>query len=737
MIQIYAPNNHNYDFNGDFELDPITCELTMELNGAWSLEMSHPVDERMNSIVENAVISVDTPIGQRQLFRITEKEKDDEMIRIYASPIFLDCANNCMLLDCRPTNKTGQQALDIMTDGTIYKGYSDIIDSNTAYYIYKNLAEAICSDDENSFLNRWGGEILYKNFDIYINRRIGTDRGMHAEFGYNLTGISEKVNMENVVTQIIPKAYNGYTLPKNEVVDSPNLSKYPIVYTKIIEYSDIKLQEDCSDNEVGYKTLNDLYKALREAARKEFENGIDKPLINYDVSIVDLAQTDAYKNYEMLVKVSLGDTVHCRHKRLDIETDARVIKIVFDCITQSITSLTLGEYEESYLDKLSSVYQSVTKVIDKKTNTLLAEKINGIIDATKAQLRHQKDIAKKQDVRAILFEDLDPKSSTFGAMCLGSLGFQIANKRTLDGLDWDWTTAATANGIIADTISAGVIQGIQLLGNTISNGNDFFVDADGKMKCKDAEIEGNIIGGSITGNTTVNVGTDLNVGNNVYLGDQSTDEVKSIYLNEKTYITLFQNAIKFNIKGACLYFNDSSLSYEVNGKEIFNISNISGLTLHTFGGERYFQSDDITTILKSIRIEESATIKGNLWVDGSMAVKGSKNRVVTTSHGNIKMNAVESADCRFTDEGQITLDEDGKATIFFDAIWLETVNTELPYHIQLTPYCEVSPWMVEEHPDKCIIAGKPDTKVNWHVSAFQKGYENTRLEKFERGDGND
>jgi len=350
MIQIYAPNNHNYDFNGDFELDPITCELTMELNGAWSLEMSHPVDERMNSIVENAVISVDTPIGQRQLFRITEKEKDDEMIRIYASPIFLDCANNCMLFDCRPINKTGQQALDIMMDGTIYKGHSDIITPNTAYYVHKNLAEAICSDDENSFLNGWGGEILYKNFDIYINRRIGTDRGMHAEFGYNLTGISEKVNMENVVTQIIPKAYNGYTLPKNEVVDSPNLSKYPIVYTKIIEYSDIKLQEDCSDNEVGYKTLNDLYKALREAAKKELkerlkcyssddENAQNAALVLYAKTVNSLESRGYPQADIMTILFNESTLIDANSKTSQI--DNSVIEFLRDFyITNNISTIT-------------------------------------------------------------------------------------------------------------------------------------------------------------------------------------------------------------------------------------------------------------------------------------------------------------------------------------------------------------------------------------------------------------
>ncbi|KAK9680617.1 hypothetical protein QE152_g38975 [Popillia japonica] len=84
------------------------------------------------------------------------------------------------------------------------------------------------------------------------------------------------------------------------------------------------------------------------------------------------------------------------------------------------------------------------------------------------QLKYQKDIAQRQDVRAILFEDLDESSNTYGAMCLGTQGFQIANKRTTDGRDWDWTTAATANGIIADAILTGLIS--DKTGNSWWNG---------------------------------------------------------------------------------------------------------------------------------------------------------------------------------------------------------------------------------------------------------------------------
>ena len=139
-----------------------------------------------------------------------------------------------MILDKRPTEKNGQEALDILVEGTRYTAESDITGRNTAYYERKNLIEAINGDDDNSFVNRWGGEPLYKNEHLIMNRRIGSDYGAHVRFGLNMTHIAEKVNMEKVATRIIPMAYNGYMLEGDKPwVDSPNLNKYEIVYTKI------------------------------------------------------------------------------------------------------------------------------------------------------------------------------------------------------------------------------------------------------------------------------------------------------------------------------------------------------------------------------------------------------------------------------------------------------------------------------------------------------------------------
>lgn len=473
MIQVYDKNNTNYENNG-LIIQPLSCVLNIELNGEWKLttEVLYTEDTK-TAVVPDSVIMVDTPTAKKQRYRIYETEIDDTDMTITAtaSPIFLDATGAAFLVDTRPTNKNGQQALDIMTAGTVYSGQSDITDLKTAYYIRKNLVEAISSDDDNSFLNVWGGEIVYDNEKIVINKRAGGDYGVRAEFGHNLTGLQATEDFTDIVTRIVPEAYNGYTLPGNTPwVDSPLIDDYAVPHTKVIQYQDIKLAEDAQEDEENVTicdTLQDLYDELEKRAEAEFEAGIDKPAVNYKCDMVELSKYEEYKDFEGLVSVWIGDTVHCSNRNVGIKVDAICIKLSYDCIREEVTSVELGNFTEKFLSDIASTMSSVAQAIT-PGGSVMAEQIAGIINAGKASLRAQKTVAEKQDIRAILFEDLDASSQTYGAMCLGTAGFEIANKRTADGKDWDWSTFGTANGFTADLITAGTLSAISIFGSEIT-----------------------------------------------------------------------------------------------------------------------------------------------------------------------------------------------------------------------------------------------------------------------------
>lgn len=465
MIQVYSAGNENFDKNGDMTLFPTSCPLTCEINGAWELTMSHPLDDegRWKYLTEEAVISCPTFQDDNQLFRVDKCEKTDSAIKITAYPIFFDSADDCFLMDVRPTGQSGQQALNIMTAGSKYSGSSDITTGGTAYFVRRNLMDAINGEDSPTFCQVWGGEILYDNLTVIINERIGSDKGAEIRYGKNMDGLSFSVNMSDVVTRIIPVAYNGRTMSGDTPwVDSENIDKYAKKYIREVTFEDVKLAEDASDGDEdnGIIVCEDqaaLNAALIQKCEEMYESGADLPAVTIEVSMIPLEQTDQYKDVEDLVSVALGDTVHCYNYRLGIETEARAIKMTWDCIRNRVETVTLGEYEYAYFNELTSSLQAIQKVIG-PGDTLVAERVSGVLNAINTQLRYQKNIAQKQDVRAILFEDTDPDSPTYGAMCLGTQGFQIADTRTQDGSDWDWTTAFTAKGGYANTLITGLLS---------------------------------------------------------------------------------------------------------------------------------------------------------------------------------------------------------------------------------------------------------------------------------------
>ena len=479
MIQIYNIENTNFDQNGDMSLFPSSASVHAVLNGIWEVTLEHPKDseDRWKYIKEGAVVKMPSFNGE-QLFRITHKEKSDSGISADLQPIFMDAADDCFLLDVRPTDKTGQQALDIMTaPNKKYTAETDITSTGTAYYQNKNLIEAINGDDENSFVKRWGGEIVYDNYKAIINRHAGSDRGVEILYGKNIAenGMKEEVDLRNVVTRIIPQAYNGYQIDGDAPwVDSPLIDKYPTVKYSTMKFEDVKMRADAQEDDeskgvIICDTPAQLEAALRKRCQEQWEAGADKPQVTISVDMVMIEDTELYADVKGLVEVSLGDTVHCRNNNLDIVTDARVTELEWDCVNDRILSASLGDYQFDYISNQVSINNRIESAI-REDGSVIGSQVQGILDAVKTQFHALRDVAQKQDVRAMLFEDLNPDSPTFGAMCLGSMGFEIASKRTSDGKDWIWSTFGTGQGFFADYIIAGTMLADRIYGGTLTLG---------------------------------------------------------------------------------------------------------------------------------------------------------------------------------------------------------------------------------------------------------------------------
>ena len=480
MIQIYKADNTAYDKNGDMSLTPSSASVHVILNGSWEANIEHPVDEdgRWRYIVEGVVVKMPSFNGE-QLFRVKKKEKSDSGVTATMEPIFYDAKDDCWLTDIRPTEKDGQQALDIITaPNKKYTGRSNITVISTAYYEYMNLMEAINGNNDNSFINRWGGEILFDNFTVIIDEQIGGDYGVDLRYGKNLPvdGLTDEVDIRDVVTRIYPKAYNGYTMSDDGYVDSPLINHYPTVKCATMTFEDVKMRADAQEDDeengiVVCDTQEELDVALTEKCQDQYNGGVDKPKVTISADMVLLKDTEQYVEYQMLEDVSLGDTIHCHNQHLDITTDARVVELEYNSILKKVDSVVLGDFQYNFFDDVTSMVNRVESAI-RPDGSVIGQQVQGIIDGVRAQLKAQSSIAQKQKIRATIFEDLDPESPTYGAMCLGTMGFEIASKRTADGRDWDWRTFGTGAGFYADFIVAGTMLADRIKGGTLELGGE-------------------------------------------------------------------------------------------------------------------------------------------------------------------------------------------------------------------------------------------------------------------------
>ena len=458
MIEIYLKTNTNYEMNGDITLTPISCTYKASEH---LVTLEHPIDDigRWKYIDYENVISVEAG-GKKKLYRIFNVVKSLYSITAYARPLFFDLIDN-ILLDVRPTLKNGEEALNIILEGTGFTGHSNISTINTSYYVRKNIVESILGNDENSFLNRWGGEVLLDNFDIYINDKIGVDNGVRVELGYNLNEIEEDINIEEVATRIIPTGYNGIMLDSSTPwVDSPLINKYTKPKMRVINFDDVKVKESETDEE-GFNTIEEARQELIKRCNKLYEEGIDKPSVNYKIDMINLANTTAYKDYIKLVTVNEGDTVTCYIPGLDIDVKARVIDYEKDLITGEYISLELGNVQDNFFNNQADLQNRVNSILN-SNGTVKSDMLNGTINALNTKFKAQRDVAQPQQVRAMLFEDRVEGSPTFGCMCIGTMGFEIADSFKPGTEEWDFRTFGTGMGFVADCIVAGTLRAIVL-----------------------------------------------------------------------------------------------------------------------------------------------------------------------------------------------------------------------------------------------------------------------------------
>jgi hypothetical protein len=148
-----------------------------------------------------------------------------------------------------------------------------------------------------------------------------------------------------------------------------------------------------------------------------------------------------------------------------------------------------------------------------------------------------------------------------------------------------------------------------------------------------------------------------------------------------------------------------------------------------------FENDETTDITGNILATQSPHFGGICLIDvgGDLACNGSKSAVVPVDEGTRKvaLYAVEAPENWFEDAGSGQL-SNGAAVVQVESTFAQTVNTDVDYHVFLTPNgdCKglyVTNKTAEGFEVRELGGGSANVGFDYRIMARRKGYEGVRL----------
>lgn len=301
------------------------------------LAIKNIIEDIRALLVNGSILKIKDEYDEYEIFRITNLEINNDQTTIYARQITLEDSLRLWIDDSRPVNLTGQASLDKLYTDSIGKvkeltTFSDIITSNTVYIVRKNFHDAI-TEGENCFLSRWGGEIERRGYKLSILNKRGSDKNVTFRRGKNYNGIEESIDLDELVTRIIPIAFDGITLPE-KFIDSPKVNAYYNIFPREIKFEDIKYKESPNNSQKeGYDTLEEVYTEMRKRTKEYFlREKCDELKGIYNIKVVDISHTEEYKDLSIFERTWIGDYVNIIDEKLRINLKARVSVRKYDVI---------------------------------------------------------------------------------------------------------------------------------------------------------------------------------------------------------------------------------------------------------------------------------------------------------------------------------------------------------------------------------------------------------------------
>lgn len=374
------------------------------------------------------------------------------------------------ITDKKPKNVKVSQAVNIVITNTRWDlGEIDdsVVKSLNFYYCSPLKAITKIIDTYNVEINfRLKAEknrIVKRLIDV--KKQVGKFTGKRFFYGSNALEVIKETNNGSIYTKFIPRGKGEevgegfgrridikdivWSKDKGDPIDKPKGQEY-------IEFEDMTALYGHSDGTprstiVPFENIEDPNELIEAA---------------YNYGLVNCRPQVAYKSdVERVGRINLGDGVLIIRKDLNIRYVARVYKIIKDLKNPNKTKVELGDNKDISQSKKNMDFQKKLENLDEKLNVTNINFVKKIQDGLTETMYNQESYRYE----AIPGDDSGLLSGTWyfnrpidknpdKALYLGGGHIAMANKEDSNS-NWEFTTIANGDGVIANTIVAGILKG--------------------------------------------------------------------------------------------------------------------------------------------------------------------------------------------------------------------------------------------------------------------------------------
>ena len=473
MIPIlYEKNETAFTSNGICRLpDIISGTVTEERNGIFIAEFEYPVDgENYAEIQIGRIIFCSCSQGNKQPFEIYEASRPINGRVIFIARHLTYRGNFVPIAPFTISNASPVTVMEAMRSHVMSPCTCPFTFESTITSLnnYKQNEPAVLRSrlggTEGSILDVYGGEYEW-GYDFTNQRPLiklwahrGANRGVQIKYGKNLTDLQQDESIENMITGVVMFYKNEDTCVYSDVITA-NVGGQYTTYPRI---ATIDVSGDYAETIPTKQQLNAKAQSYIES------HDIGVPEVSLNVSFVNLADTEEYKDIAVLEQVKLCDTVLVEFEKLGVSATAKVVKTVWNFLLDKYDSVELGNSRTNIAtqiieqdDAIREVKNSVPQFVD--IQAAIDRATDLITGATGGYVVIKQDDNTGYPKEILIMDTPDINTATkVWRWNENGLGYSST------GYTGTYALAMTKNGeIVANFITSGTMSGDRIEANTL------------------------------------------------------------------------------------------------------------------------------------------------------------------------------------------------------------------------------------------------------------------------------